>query len=184
MLGGYWERLEWGVTIREFRSKWKSASFFGLGSRPVTMEGRRISGRAHLFWAAQLNAVEHPAVAVNQVVYCKKIKRQIMGEGSIGRGRDGRLPIQAEEGLRTERAKGFSFHLWGTPDPAPARGSCSERRSALRIPPLWVHQLECCRTAAPCDTATEPALKYCRVCHQHQTPQCLVSSELTMTFKQ
>lgn len=31
-----------------------------------------------------------------------------MGEGSVGRGRDGRLPIQAEEGLGTERAREVS----------------------------------------------------------------------------
>lgn len=38
-----------GVMIRECRSKWKGASFFGPGSRPVAIEGRCISGRARLF---------------------------------------------------------------------------------------------------------------------------------------
>lgn len=61
-----------------------SASFFGLGSRPVSMEGRHISGRAHLFWAAQLNAVERPAVAVSQAVYCKK-KKENRGRGKGAR---------------------------------------------------------------------------------------------------
>lgn len=72
-----------GVMIRECRSKWKGASLFGLGSRPVAMEGRCISWRARLFWAAQLNAVERPAVAVNQMVYCKN-----WGRGQSERGRD------------------------------------------------------------------------------------------------
>lgn len=162
--------------IRECRSKWKGASLFGLGSRPVAMEGRCISWRARLFWAAQLNAVERPAVAVNQMVYCKKL-----GEGSVGKGARSDGYWYRQIGVGTERARVLDFHLWGTPDPAPAHGSCSER---CRIPSLWVHQLECCRTAAPCDTATEPALKYCFVCHQHQTPQCSVSSELSTPFKQ
>lgn len=123
VLGGYRERLEWGVMIRECRSKWKGASFFGPGSRPVAIEGRCISGRARLFWAAQLNVVERPAVAVNQMVYCKR------NGGGISRkeGEIGWLLIQTDEGVGTERARVLDFHLWGTPDPTPARGSCSER---------------------------------------------------------
>ncbi len=92
--------------IREFRSKWKSASFFGLGLRPVAMEGCSISGRAHLFWAAQLNAVEHPAVAVNQVVYCKKTDN---GGGVNRKGARWKVTDTGGGRVRNRKSERFQF---------------------------------------------------------------------------
>lgn len=154
--------------------KWKGASFFGLGPRPVTMEGSCISGRACLFWAAQLNAVECPAVAVSQTIYCKK-----MGEGSFSgywyRRRKGLEQKELEFSVST-----CEEHL--TPLLLMALVRTTARLA--KFLPSEFTSWNAVGQQFPCDTATEPALKYCCVCHQHQTPQCPISSQLRMPFKQ